>query len=410
MFNYLFKGFFKLKDEYLYLKIKHYSIMGYKFLFIYALIWLFNLYFNTPTAQDKNQSIELREELTIGLGEFSPESSFARPRFIEVDSKGYIYIADVATMDIRVFDQEGIYQRTIGNRGRGPGEFLSIELFIINDADELLIFDVMQFRITKFNKTGEILDEINTSSDNQYINYFVQVEDYRDDLYIALYKRSGHGHKAIYNTDELFHIWDSDFQEELDNFGSFEQLGYSEPYADRFIRPRVGSFVHTEEDRYLFAPHLYEGKLYEYAPAENKSGYSHIIEGYDPGIESSITLDSKVDQFTARSLSAEGEVFGKAKVISGGLFQLKNRKFVHFVLIFNQEISTPENRKWEVIADFFDSDYNNLGYKSLGVRERVIHYFRYFKLKDSEDRFYTITEEEGVPVVKVYSLEIKHEE
>ncbi|MFQ5570011.1 MAG: 6-bladed beta-propeller [Rhodothermales bacterium] len=49
-----------------------------------------------------------------------PITSFGKVESIATDSEGHIYVADGASMSIRVFDKNGRYVRTIGSHGRGP--------------------------------------------------------------------------------------------------------------------------------------------------------------------------------------------------------------------------------------------------------------------------------------------------
>jgi hypothetical protein len=55
--------------------------------------------------------------LTIGAGaDGDVEYIFGNPTFIEVDTKGKIYVADAATMTARVFDHSGDFVASVGGR------------------------------------------------------------------------------------------------------------------------------------------------------------------------------------------------------------------------------------------------------------------------------------------------------
>jgi len=103
----------------------------------------------------KNEVIELKEELSIGMADGAEEYIFNRPVDINVDSKGNIYIADQGDKWIKVFDPSGKYLKTIGREGLGPGEFEIIQNIFIDDNDFLYATDRRLKRISKFNNEGE---------------------------------------------------------------------------------------------------------------------------------------------------------------------------------------------------------------------------------------------------------------
>ncbi len=72
-----------------------------------------------------------------------PESQAAlvSPFNFAVDSKGNIYFADpFGEIGVRVFTSDGRYLRTVGKRGQGPGEFMSVGSLAIGYGDSLHVF------------------------------------------------------------------------------------------------------------------------------------------------------------------------------------------------------------------------------------------------------------------------------
>ena len=69
--------------------------------------------------------LRLEEELSIGEAEGRDEYVFSRVRDVEVDETGRIYALDSKEANVKVFDWDGNYIRTIGRKGQGPGEFQS---------------------------------------------------------------------------------------------------------------------------------------------------------------------------------------------------------------------------------------------------------------------------------------------
>ncbi|TVP46668.1 MAG: hypothetical protein EA350_06640 [Gemmatimonadales bacterium] len=67
-------------------------------------------------------TVTLEPDLSIGVLEGEAWEMFGDVRGIDADADGNIHILDFQTRDIRVFDAEGGYLRTLGGPGEGPGE------------------------------------------------------------------------------------------------------------------------------------------------------------------------------------------------------------------------------------------------------------------------------------------------
>lgn len=63
---------------------------------------------------------------------------------------------------IYTFNQNGKFSFKIANQGRGPGEYLVLDDFYIDDANHYYILDNNSFKIIEYSPQGEFLDEINT--------------------------------------------------------------------------------------------------------------------------------------------------------------------------------------------------------------------------------------------------------
>ncbi len=82
-----------------------------------------------------------------------PESYLFRPGAIIIDDEGFYYVCENGGRRIVVFDPDGIYVRSFGGQGSGPGEFQSIAL--IGWTDDLLTFyDVRLRRATVYSTNG----------------------------------------------------------------------------------------------------------------------------------------------------------------------------------------------------------------------------------------------------------------
>lgn len=93
------------------------------------------------------QGWTLEEELKIGAIEGDPEYQFGQVGSIAVDSKGQIYVMDAQAQNLKVYDADGNYVQTIGQRGGGPGEFLGAVFLLMGAGDTLVVPDLNNRRV-----------------------------------------------------------------------------------------------------------------------------------------------------------------------------------------------------------------------------------------------------------------------
>jgi DNA-binding beta-propeller fold protein YncE len=103
------------------------------------------------------------------LGSFG-EGHLKRPTGIARDPKlGRIYVADTQAHNIKVFNDQGILQRTIGLRGKKDGE-LNFPIHLHYANERLYVVDSMNARIQIFNKHGHHLQSFGERG--KYIGQF----------------------------------------------------------------------------------------------------------------------------------------------------------------------------------------------------------------------------------------------
>lgn len=93
----------------------------------------------------------------IGTATGDGPDAFGRIRAIELDDDLNVYVADMQTSHIQVFDSTGRHVRTIGRRGAGPGEFETpYSLGWLGDT--LVVLDFRNARIGLFSRDGQWID------------------------------------------------------------------------------------------------------------------------------------------------------------------------------------------------------------------------------------------------------------
>ena len=104
-------------------------------------------------------TFELEEDLSIG-NEDDENYLFYRAIDIQVDTDGNIYVLDYGNYRVQVFDKSGIYLRTIGKKGQGPGEFSApTRLQLDEETGNIFVKDNGLRKIIIFENEGRYIDK-----------------------------------------------------------------------------------------------------------------------------------------------------------------------------------------------------------------------------------------------------------
>ena len=197
-----------------------------------------------------------------------------RPTSVTTDDQERIYVADLATMNINVYDRDGNYLREIGSRGRGPGEFQRITSMYMK-GEFLLVYDKYNSRITQFTLDGSISKMIALDSPrgNAKIRSL-------EEGYLFLFKEGtyrDHG-AAKDQSQPLFHIYGNDFQQVIQEFAPANRVvDVNSPVVGVHMGNNPGHLtLSPTEDTLLYAPSLYDGTLYRYVKKET-TGYKMAV-------------------------------------------------------------------------------------------------------------------------------------
>jgi len=97
----------------------------------------------------------LEEDLVLGKEE-KEEYLFVRIT-LDVDEYENMYVLDYRNSNIRVYDKNGTYVKTIGKRGEGPGELVEPLGIQITPQNEIMINNDRRRRLIFFSLMGEFL-------------------------------------------------------------------------------------------------------------------------------------------------------------------------------------------------------------------------------------------------------------
>lgn len=108
-------------------------------------------------------TLEMREVCSVGADDGPDYQLFGRIVDVAVGASGDMYIVDGMEQKVRAFDAFCRHLRDIGQRGPGPGEFVSIVSAQI-DGDTLYVLDVGGKKDHVFLLTGEYVKELRDSA------------------------------------------------------------------------------------------------------------------------------------------------------------------------------------------------------------------------------------------------------
>jgi hypothetical protein len=93
-------------------------------------------------------------ELSIGAMEGEAHEIFGDVRSIEADAQGNIYVFDTQATEVRVFDPEGQYLRTLTRKGGGPGEVMEANGMVLDRTGTLWLHDHGQWQMVGIDLDG----------------------------------------------------------------------------------------------------------------------------------------------------------------------------------------------------------------------------------------------------------------
>jgi hypothetical protein len=102
---------------------------------------------NPDFPRDGRFVAKLTEEMSCGEEGGAPAGVLNKPLRLDVDAQGNVYVMDYGDVNIKVYDGQGRFVRTIGRQGQGPGEFGGMVVFNLMSGNRICILDFMQSRV-----------------------------------------------------------------------------------------------------------------------------------------------------------------------------------------------------------------------------------------------------------------------
>lgn len=132
---------------------------------------------NTKIADKDKAHIQLNFVRKYGGIDADDEYFLYRPAAVAVDHKDNLYILDMDEPHVKVFDHNGKFLRSFGNKGSGPGEFMLPTSLTLDQNENLWILDVRRHYITVLTPKGDFLRESYIVTDKGWIPHFIVRDD-----------------------------------------------------------------------------------------------------------------------------------------------------------------------------------------------------------------------------------------
>ena len=104
------------------------------------------------------------EDLRIGSAMSEGPDLFGAILSFDVDAWGRIFALDDQAQEVRVFDADGTFVRTVGSRGEGPGEFTQAGSVDLTRNGEIWVMGMDQGRVSIFDTAGTYLRQERTNT------------------------------------------------------------------------------------------------------------------------------------------------------------------------------------------------------------------------------------------------------
>lgn len=256
---------------------------------------------NTENPLYPDKTVSFEEELSIEQEDEDGNIILYRPFRYIVDKNENIYICDSQDMNIKVFDKDGNYFRTVGAKGSGPGEFQGVGEISLCPDGRLLVLDWELYRTSLFNADGNLLSSHKWRNWSYHV-YLTTNSSYTKD-------------ENIFGEEEQLFIKTHDFSgKELISFGKFTHyqsqsindggrlFSVSLPFGVRSIvagDQKNTWLYHCLNDKYVMEVYNQEGKLFRKIdrPYERISTVSddkkRYLEGFSNVSETELALIDK---------------------------------------------------------------------------------------------------------------------
>lgn len=370
--------------------------------YLLALVVSVQLVSSPPAADDtlSRLDITLDEVLVIGAEEAdSTEYLFGKPTSVVPGTDRHIYVADRLTQNVRVFNATGIYARTLGRRGEGPGEFASLSTLTFDTSGHLLVMDPRRYRLTRFRpETGEAIGTYSLANRFTIGPASFQPGPRVDDgslTYIFLLNRKLP--KFTTDNDRFFAVLGGEMKQVHATFGEYDLAHQPDRFAKLYAVAYPGHFIVIGSGDVWFAPGIYTGTVHRFTyEGDGRWAQAQGAKGYVEEGRPHVTIDpegERRDDYVFFRTIEQADA-GRSRNTSAGLVRLSTGEIVHFTYYIRDE-------RGHIIAEVFSPEGTLIGWDVVyeDLPGQAYPPLRAMSI-DGDDRIYWI-DEVDVPRVRV---------
>lgn len=224
--------------------------------------------------------MEVREVFRVDKTFPQEQGLLGQPKVVVGNGDGDFFVADEASMKIKVYDRNGRYAREFGGRGRGPGRFLSF-FSIAMDGDVVVVADGYAGMFSSWSGDGEFIRAWPVRARRVWP---LQFRRYDERQWLTLYLDSA---GVDGNVDQLarpvLHLEREDFSGSLTEFGAIGELSSSSSDwgAFRFHAADPGRFVIGLRGVVTYVPGAYAGDVFQFSRSGRGWGHRRL-RGFRP--------------------------------------------------------------------------------------------------------------------------------
>jgi hypothetical protein len=299
---------------------------------IFMITFFQNCDYSSSTEKPELSGIRFDEEFTIAFSDVIEEELLIKPAMVKTGMDGKIFIADERMKRIQVFDHSGEYLQTIGNQGKGPGEFEGTPNFAIDGTGNLTVIDGRNRRISLFSYSGEKKITFQPSHDNMIWAHNFQV--FEDGQYLLLRKLLEFPLDEETHRKKILHVFNSSFDEREVSFANYDELIENKSDFVKLYTTNInpGNMWIQNDEKVWYVPGIYEGSIYKYERVKNQWVLGQELEGVVLNDEAVKTLnenDQDNQTTTFHVFSGGGPYHGKILSESLGIFSMTDETIVH---------------------------------------------------------------------------------
>jgi len=355
--------------------------------------------------------------LTIGDDESAEaEYLFADIRQVMRSQNGMLYVSDLHLDHVRVFNPDGTFDRKIGRRGEGPGEFAQAQLILLTNDGQLFVRDRRTHRVAVFDSvTDELLDTL-TLGHFQRSPPELTAGDWPVEMRLhegpnGTFIMPAMGAPDVRTEGEipgsaqkLFTVLRSDLSSVTQFFGSFEMVHMPHFFARVQANVHVGHAILTADNMLWYAPGPYNGEVFTFAMDGDSWSRAARVDGMSVRgpIYEEVEPEERPDTdryLTVRSIVGR-DLQGRLLRSSAGLVQAPDGSILHFAYHIGKDdrgTVTVERFSPEGILVAVQTVLGNL--PALGKPAIEIRGI------DEDGNLYTIDRTGDAPVIRVLSVQ-----